>query len=306
MYSKIPFASGWSGTQLVETLHALLNNVTSPASLPHGVVATATIDNTIPHGWTLESYTSGVIQCNAPIIGRNNARKYAKIESTGSVVEMRVGDTLAGSAIRVGAANITKAARIWLSGQVATSVPILLHVSITPTRFITAIERLSNTNPIVSSNQNHCICGVSDVIFDDAHYSNVGSLLPFALLDRLESANTSDVSVSLPKVFSAGRSNPPVVNYPTSEFVVAGLKSNLPHVPVGGRLWRSGASSFQQLYELGVSPKSDDPVIGTFPDIRITSSNLAPQYTEHTTNGKTYVALSMGSTNATTLLLPKE
>lgn len=306
MYAKIPFASGWSGAQIVATLHALLNGVTNPASLPHGVTATATIDNTVPHGWTLESYTSGIIQCNAPITGLSTKRKYARISSDTSNVNMQVGESLVSGNVMLDGVIVSHTARLWRSAEIATSVAMVFHVSITPSRLITCIERVSSTNPIVTASQNHNISGVVDVDFDDGHYSDIGSLLPFAVLDNTETGTAGNTIVSCPKVFGAGRVRPPIVNYPKGQFVLAGWKYDLPRAPIDGKMWRNGATSYAQLYELGVSPRTDDPITGKILNLYVTSPTLAPLYQEHTANSKTYVAWSLGPSNPSTLLVPKE
>lgn len=307
MYAKIPFNSGWSAAQIVATLHALLNNVTNPASLPHGVTATATIDNTVPHGWTLESYTAGVIQCNAPITGLTSKRKYARIESTSVEAYMRIGEARDVSNVVLNGTTVTHRASHWTSSNIATSIAMVLHVSITPSRFITCIERVTNTNPIVSANQNHNISGVMDVDFNgDGHYTNTGASLPFVALDGMDTNTAGNTIVAFPKVFDNSRSRPAQTIYPRGQFVLAGFKYDLPRAPNSGKMRRNNAVSYQQLYELGVSPKDDYPVTGKLRDVFVTSPTLAPLFQEHTANGINYVAWSLGSSSPSALLVPKE
>lgn len=307
MYAKIPFNSGWSSSDLLSVLQYLVGGGTSVASLPAGVKTTAEIVNTVPAGWTVTTSNTSVLICNAPINGLSSKRKHVRIDTaSSSQLNMTVGESSNTTDVRIDGVNVTKQSRLWGDGStIPTTYNILLHVFITPQRFMTCIERLTTTDPIVRANLVSCISGVSDADFNDIHYSDSGTLLPFAVFDRMESSTTSDVIVSIPRVFANPRPTLTYSTYPKGVFVMGGYSSDLCRPPANGAVWAGSTVDYQQLYELGVGTGSLDPVTGKCIDMFTSSPNFAPFYGEHVVNSKTYVALPVSS-GVTTLLIPKE
>lgn len=309
MYAKIPFNGGWTKNELLSVLQYLLGGGTSVASLPFGVKSTAEIVNTIPHGWTVTTSNASLLICNAPILNRTNARKHVRIDIAGTnQMNMTAGEASNTTDVQLMGSNVSKNMKMWGDGSIIiASYSIILHVSITPTRFITWLERVSTTDPLVTANVISCVSGISDVDFNDVHYSDVGTLLPFATFDRLESTSSTNTIVSVPKAFSGPRPGAGYVAYPKGAFVFGGI-SNLLHCrpPADGALrTNTGTTSYQQIYEFGVTQTPLDPVNGVCPDLFACSPNFAPHTTEHTMFSKTYSAVYV-ATGSTTLLIPKE
>jgi len=306
MYAKIPFTSNWTEAQVLSVIASLLSGTTNPTALPAGITASASITNTVPHGWTLVRQSAGsYLVASSPITARTNKSKFVAISTATNILQLVLGDASANTnTITVNGTTVATTTNICDSSVVAKTGYVMLHVSITPSHMLFMLERLTGAS-LTSAGTNGLIAGVVDQITSDTLYSDAGPLMPVVLAKDWTQSSGSALIME-PTTLSYTNGIAPVVGSYVAQayFVFRGAQSQTITLPDSGKQWRSGASTSAQIYEVGFASTSSESETSKLADIYATSTAFAGSLIENTINGKTYV--SWTTTAGNTLLVAKE